>query len=295
MEFKEILKKLGFDPESITVNAFRNEEDGEEYSVWKIVSGTDTFVLKEAKGYELKIYEKILSHADSSFPRLISYTEDAGKDYLLLEYVKGEPLLVCDRQKLTLALDALISIQKAYWEKSEFDGIGQSTEKALVQRKRRGEFLCDAELEHFYGIYLELFSSKQIPKTLCHDDLLPFNILVSKNEAAVIDWETAGMLPYPTSLSRFLAHTEDRKSVFFYMSADDYEFAIRYYYENLVKEHGISYGEYRSVLDYFIFYEYTEWIMLGNRYEDADTERFERYYKLAKDFVRKLDPEIIGR
>ena len=75
-----------------------------------------------------------------------------------------------------------------------------------------------------------------------------------------IDWEYAGILPYPTSLARLIAHGEEDESAFFFMTQKDKDYAIDYYYEHLLKEKGIGYNAYRKTLDYFLLYEYCEWI-----------------------------------
>ena len=72
------------------------------------------------------------------------------------------------------------------------------------------------------------------------------------------------------------------------MTRSDRDFAIEYYYERLIKKHGVSYADYRRALDYFIFYEYTEWIMIGNRYDARDDERYGRYLGLANDLADRL-------
>ena len=74
------------------------------------------------------------------------------------------------------------------------------------------------------------------------------------------------------------------------MAAEDRDFAIEYYYEHLVSKHGISYERYRHDLDYFLFFEYCEWIMLGNRYDGRSDERFSYYSKLALDLAKELKP-----
>ena len=66
------------------------------------------------------------------------------------------------------------------------------------------------------------------------------------------------------------------------------EFAIAYYYNILAKQHGISQEVFRQTLDYFLFYEYCEWIMLGNRYDSRDDERYGYYLNLAEKLAKKL-------
>ena len=72
------------------------------------------------------------------------------------------------------------------------------------------------------------------------------------------------------------------------MTREDRDFAIEYYYEGLIRKHGIPYEEYRHTLDCFLFYEYCEWIMLGNRYDNREDERYGYYCRLAEDLAARL-------
>ena len=203
-----------------------------------------------------------------------------------MEYLDGNNLQKCDRKSLTAVLDALIYLQNMYWEKRELEGIGHGFEASLPGRQKRGKYLNDVELEQAYEKYLQVYSN--ISRTLCHDDLLPFNVICTNEHAVIIDWEYAGILPYPTSLARLLAHCEEDESAFFYMRQEDKEYAIEYYFEHLLKGKGIDYSDYRKTLDYFLLYEYCEWIMLGVEYNDTENERFKKYYAKAKEHIKKL-------
>ena len=110
----------------------------------------------------------------------------------------------------------------------------------------------------------------------------------SKTDATIIDWEYAAILPYPTSLARLIAHGEEDESAFFYMTQADKDYAIEYYFEHLLKENGIDYNDYRRTLDYFLLYEYCEWIMLGVKYNETGSERFQKYYAKAKEHIKSL-------
>ena len=281
----KILEKMGFpaDKDTLSAVAFTSEEDGEPYAVWKINTAGKTYVLKEAKDDELAVYSSFLNIKNLSAPRLFATVRYGNHDYILMKYIAGRTLLALDRSSLILTLDALIDLQKRYWNA---DPPTDSFEKALSRRVARGKHLCDATLEQAYGGYLDQFQS--LSRTLCHDDLLPFNVIVSADRATFVDWEVAGILPYPTSLARLLAHGEDAPDAFFYLTEEDRAFAIDYYYKNLICEKGISYEEYRRSLDYCFLYEYCEWVMLGNQYGNTETERFKRYFNLAKDLAKKL-------
>ena len=46
--------------------------------------------------------------------------------------------------------------------------------------------------------------------------------------------------------------------------------------------------DYRRTLDFFLFYEYCEWVMLGNRYDAKDDKRYSRSLSLAKECAERL-------
>lgn len=288
MEQDIVLKELGFDIKETTVSAFRNEEDPEEeYAVWKVVNGEKEYVIKEAKEYEAEVYEKVLCGFGTGVPEIYKIIKSGGKDYILMECFSGRSLRICDRKRLKAALDALINLQDAFWEKEEYSEFGLTFEKSLLGREKRGTFLDDEELEKTYKKYLSSYNS--LPRTLCHDDFLPFNVLATDEKAVIIDWEFAGMLPYLSSVARLIAHGEEDENAFFCMSNDDKAFAVEYFYDNLVYKKGINYEDYIKDLDLFLFYEYCEWVMIGVKYNSKDSERYIKYYSLAKDMAKKIN------
>ena len=279
-----ILTELGFPVDEVI--PFRSAEDDSAYDVWKVTANGETFVLKKAKGREAEIYSAFFSEPVAGVPRLIKQFQKDGDSYLLMEYIPGRNLCRCEREGLTKALDALIRIQERFWERLDLDGLGIPFAEALARRQNRGNYLADPELEKAYGQYLTMFALEA--RTLCHDDLLPFNLIVGEDRAVIIDWEVAGILPYPTSLARLIAHGSEKADAFFYMTGDDKNFAIRYYYEHLIQGKGIGWEDYRRAVDLCLLYEYCEWIMLGNRYPDVDRERFQTYLDRAKTLVQTL-------
>lgn len=285
MNIKEIIAKMGFG-EQAEVTVFKHEEDDSDYAVWKIEEDGVARVLKKTSRQEPDVYNAFLASAECGAPRFYESIEHDGELFFLMEYIEGHNLQKCDRESLTAALDALIYLQNMHWEKRELQGIGHGFEASLPGRQKRGKYLNDAELEQAYEQYLRIYSD--IPRTLCHDDLLPFNVLCAKERAVIIDWEYAGILPYPTSLARLIAHCEEDESAFFYMTQADKDYAVEYYFEHLLKEKGIDYNDYRRTLDYFLLYEYCEWIMLGVKYNDTGCERFQKYYAKAKKHIKKL-------
>lgn len=282
MELQKILEQINAVsiPLDATITQLKHEEDNELYQVWRINTNNEIYILKEAKGDERYIYAAISGVCKNSVPKIYQTVTADEKTYLLMEYVDGEDLCRCDRGKLTLALDSLINMQKETWGMQEIDGLENFFEKSLATRKNREKYLGDPLLEEAYEKFLELYRST--PKALCHDDLLPFNIIVAEQNAYLIDWETCGILPYPTPFARLIAHTQEDENALFYMTDADKAFAIDYYYDKLLKEKGVLYQEWLHTLEYFLFYEYCEWVFVGNKYQETDGEYYKKYLPIAK-------------
>lgn len=262
----------------LAVMQFQNEEDGEFYNVWRVDYPDQIAVLKQAKGNELDIYRTFFSGNCAYAPQLYGNIRVGNSDYLLMEYIPGNSMMRCTRQDLTLVLNSLIAMQKAHWGAADSD-IPQN-------RIDRKHYLMDDRLEKAYDAYLQEF--KRMPRTLCHDDLLPFNVVISGDRAVFIDWEVGGMLPYPTSLARLIAHGQEDKTAFFYMRNDDKYFAIDYFYEHFVKDMGIERSSYNRDIALCLLYEYCEWVFVGHKYNATDSERFQLYCKLAITQAEKM-------
>lgn len=286
MNTTDILLRLGIDPKNANVTAFKNAEDGSEYDVWKILINNNPFVLKKAKEFELEVYSLFLNGIDYGVPHFYDSVCINNSDYFIMEYVDGVDLCKCNRENLKKALDSLIYLQDRFWGNTALCDAGYNYEKSLQSRINRGKYLNDAELQSEYARFLSLYST--LPRTLCHDDLLPFNLLVSDKGAVIIDWEFAGILPYLSSLARLIAHGTNDTSDLFYMADSDRAFAVEYYYDNLAKHKGIDRHEYERALDYFLLYEYCEWVMVGNKYGQTDSERYKRYCSKAIEHARRL-------
>lgn len=289
MDIIKILSQMGIytEADTLEISRFQSAEDGTAYDAWKVDYQGIAYVVKKAKGNELAVYTAFFQGGIPGVPRFYKSVSIEGEAYFLMEYAEGKDLRHCTWEKLKKALDALINLQDLYWEDRKYEKAGISFEASLQGRQARGRYLNDPQLEREYAVFLKLYST--LPRTLCHDDLLPFNVLVSEEKATIIDWENAGILPYPTSLARLIAHGTQDADAFFHMKEEDKILAIEYYYEKLVKNKGISYDEYRNALDYALLYEYCEWIMLGNRYEAADMERYRLYCMKAKEHIKSIE------
>lgn len=284
MDKIDIVKIINIDSNEITnIEQLTSLEDGSFYEVWKLVINNQDYILKKAKNREIEIYNTFFKEFSIAVPKIYNTYEFNDEKYILMEYVEGYELFKCTKEDLIKSVDALINIQSHYWD-TNID-CGYSFNESLKSRINRGKYLNDSDLEKHYKIFLDIYSN--IPKTLCHDDLLPFNVMIRNNKAIIIDWEHAGILPYLTSFARLIAHGGENDE-FFYIKECDKEFIITYYYDNFVKDKKISYNDYLYQLKYFLLYEYCEWIMLKNKYPDGDENRYKLYYNKAKKLINLL-------
>ena len=286
-EIKTILTQ--FDISSVSdssVKAFVSDEGGDEYAVWLIDNGSKKTVLKQAKAYEIDAYHCFFSGGQPYVPTFLGSCHYKDQEYFLTEFFSGTDLRVCDRRRLTLVLDALAEMQNEFWERTELYDACVTMEKALEGIENRGKYLGSELLEKAYRKFEQVY--RETPRSLCHDDLLPINVLINSERAVFIDWEYGGVLPYMGAFARLIAHGRENKDYYFYMSAEDRDFAIAYYYDAVAKQNGISQGEFCRTLEYFLFYEYCEWVMLGNRYDSRDDERFGYYLNLAEQLAKRL-------
>ena len=258
------------------VDYFSYEETKGHYkNIYKIITSNKTYVLKKAKDDELDIY-KNLNNSDNHLPYLYGYYHYYKSDYILIEYVNGNNLMKMDKKSLTRVITAIIDIQKKYWSSSlEF---GLTKEELLKSRYNRLSYLPD-ELKETYEEYIECL--KKTPVTFSHEDLLPFNILINNDRVCFIDLEVGGILPYPTMLARLIGHTKENKDAMFYLTKEDYDFAISYYFDNFIKEQGISYKEYIQTMNLFIFNELIEWIYVYRKNNYSPNNFYKEYYQKA--------------
>ena len=274
----EILSKMGITEEPLSVRAFAHEEGEGEYDVWRVQLSSRCLVLKRAKRCEASLYGNYLKNV-SFAPKLVAQAHVDGDDYLLMEHIEGHDLMRCSRSDLTAVINSMAQMQRVYWD------FPQASD-ALESRRNRRAYLHSELLERAYDAYLQ--NCEQIPHTLCHDDLLPFNVIVSDGRAVFIDWEVGGILPYPASLARLLAHTSEEEAALFYMTETDRQYAIDSYYTNFLSSRGVSYESYRRSLDRHLFYEYCEWVYVGNKFGDTTGDLFRKYRILATNMAKKL-------
>ena len=280
----EILSLLGYPCSNGVIIRLQREEDDTPYDVWRIESPGETLILKKTTPQEQAVYEAFFVHECKFVPKVYAFGKYQGDTYMLMEYVEGKTLSNSTRQKLILVLDALVATQKQFWGNTELTQVGCSFESRCGALEKRTAYMDD--LAEPYKAFLEEYC--RVPRTLCNDDLLPFNVLADEDRAVILDWEMGGILPYPSAIARFLAFVEETPDALFYMTMEDRDFVVSYYYDKLIQSKGISWQEYLRTLRLFFFKEYSEWVYLGRSSGDTDGVYYQKYYIKAKRLAKEL-------
>ncbi|MBR2645131.1 MAG: aminoglycoside phosphotransferase family protein [Clostridia bacterium] len=169
----------------VDVSQIPYEECDGFYSVWKITDARGSYLLKRtASETELAIYRKLRNRIDT-LPTFYGATEYRGKPYLLLEFVEGHNLMQATRDDLRRVLDAMIRMQDRFWGSRQ--RVGEPFSAALQSCLNRKAYLSETVLIDAFTRFEAMY--RTFPRTLCHNDFLPFNVIVGTERTAFIDWE----------------------------------------------------------------------------------------------------------
>lgn len=263
----------------LDIKQIKNEDGDDFYNVWMIVSDNNSYILKRSTENEISNYNVLLN---IPIPKYYGNLKYYNKLYILIEYLDGDNLMNGNLYKCTKAIDTIIEINKKYLN-NEVE-LSDTFDKELIRINKRLEYLNDELLERKYLEFIDVY--KKTIKTVCHNDLLPFNMIIVNNIAYLIDLENIGYLPYLLMFARFIAHYKDIKGYLFYLEDSVKEYLIKYYYDNFVSLLNKSYEEYLYELDLFLFFEYTEWVYVYNRYNIKKDERFNYYLSKCYEIIK---------
>ena len=268
----------------VDVSQIPYEECDGFYSVWKITDARGSYLLKRiASETELAIYRKLRNRIDA-LPTFYGATEYRGKPYLLLEFVEGHNLMHATRNDLGRVLDAMIRMQDRFWGSRQ--RVGEPFSAALQSCLNRKAYLSETVLIDAFTRFEAMY--RTLPCTLCHNDFLPFNVIVGTERTAFIDWEYGGILPYPAMLARLLAHTSEHGETPFFMTQQDRDFAIETYYDRLIHKKGISRADYLAAMNAFLFYESLEWVYVYRKYNKPPDALYDFALRQSHDFAEKV-------
>lgn len=283
-KIRQVLNRMGLDDPIISAVPFCSEEDGTEYNVWKLRFSDRELVLKMIPPREKEVYSAFFPTGGGCVPTVHGFACWDGDEYMLMEYIDGETMCRYTREELICLLDSLIELQDRYWCAEGYDDTCFCFSECLANREKRLAHMGD--LAPAFSEYLTAF--RTVPRTLCNDDMLPFNVLVSDSRTVIIDWEFGGILPYPCALARFLAYGEDQEDTLFYLTDENRDFALDYYYTKFISTKGIRREDYERTMKLFFFKEYSEWVYCANSSGDLSSPYYIKYSKMAKQLAEEI-------
>lgn len=270
--------------EPVNLSQIPYEECDGFYSVWKITDARGSYLLKRtASETEAAIYRKLRNRIEA-LPTFYGATEYRGKTYLLLEFVAGNSLMQATHDDLIRVLDAVIRMQDTFWGSKQ--RVGEPFSAALKSCLNRRIYLKETVLIDAFRCFETMY--RILPRTLCHNDFLPFNVIIGAERTAFIDWEYGGILPYPAMLARLLAHTSEHGETPFFMTREDRDFAIETYYDRLIRKKGISHADYLAAMNAFLFYESLEWVYVYRKYNKPPDALYDFALKQSNIYAEKI-------
>ena len=286
-ELQPILEKMSVQKQE-EVLRFIDRELDKVYDVYFIKTQNGTRILKllEERRFDKSKYDTYFAGKGFAVPEIYEKVSVDGKDYVLMQLVKGKDARNCNPVDAGKVGEELGKIQKFYLTD------GGHTESA--------EYYWNRYLEKYYAKLKLLFDdiddvwekAKQrfyeVPQTLVHDDLLPINVLIGEDRPWIIDWEIAGIYPYFLDLARFAYVFCSINNQFFISDASADAF-IKAYYEEMKKNSAFNVDKKQFLYDvtisalyqYIMFQDYDK-----SREELEDTVDY-KYLKEITEVLRK--------
>lgn len=287
-ELQPILEKMSVQKQEEVLRFIDTELD-KVYDVYSIKTQNRTRILKllEERRFDKLKYDIYFEGKGFAVPEIYENVSVDGKDYVLMQLVKGTDARNCNPVDAGKVGEELGKIQKFYLTD------GGHTESA--------EYYWNRYLEKYYAKLKLLFddiddvweNAKQrfyeVPQTLVHDDLLPINVLIGEDGPWIIDWEIAGIYPYFLDLARFAYVFCSINNQFFISDASADAF-ITAYYEEMKKNATFDVDKKQFLYDVTISALY-QYIM----FQDYDKPREELEdtvdYKYLKEIIEVLRKE----
>lgn len=287
-ELQPILEKMSVQKQE-EVLRFMDTELDKIYDVYSIKTQNGTRILKllEERRFDKSKYDTYFAGKGFAVPEIYENVLVDGKDYVLMQLVKGKDARNCTPEDAGKVGQELGKIQSFYLTD------GGHTETA--------EYYWNRYLEKYYEKLKLLFDdiddvwekAKQrfyeVPQTLVHDDLLPINVLIGEDGPWIIDWEIAGIYPYFLDLARFAYVFCSINNQFFISDASADAF-ITAYYEEMKKNATFDVDKKQFLYDVTISALY-QYIM----FQDYDKSREELEdtvdYKYLKEIIEVLRKE----
>ncbi len=282
-EFAPIFEKVGIcNPDSV-----RRFVDTRLNKIYDVFLLDGSLVLKKSDRDKEK-YDRYFAGHDFPVPPIISSIQHGNDCWVTMPVVNGSDAKDCSPDDATKVGRELAKIQSYYL------GIDTNPEgcKSYFNRKvlkywyKSGRYFPEyTDSDIFPQIEARFFSA---PRTLIHDDFLPINALLDGENAWLIDWTYADILPYFLDLGRFaFVGYEEGK---LYIPAESAEAFLETYYAEMSKNPLFKIEKQEFLCDVAIsaFCQYSMFVS----FEDEEKVRESEDYRALGKILEYLDKAL---
>ena len=280
-----VTERLGItDPGAIA--RFLDTRLDKVYDVYLIRGKSGNVVLKKCGSdcRDKKKYDLYFAGFDFAVPKILDCLTVGEETYIVMEYVEGSDARGCSPEEAAGIGQALARIQSHYLTS------GGHTEGSDLYFTEYVADFCNKVKDYFDDLdsVLQIVQKRffEAPHSLIHDDLLPINVILSGQGPRIIDWATAGILPYFLDLARF-AFVDSGKDGF-YVSRESGTAFLDAYYEEMRKDPRFPVDREQFHRDVAIS-AFCQYVMFLYYEEDAENIRSTTDYKRLSEILGYLE------
>lgn len=199
-ENKKIVEILN---DSFIIEQFYSENYDRYYDVFKLSSNNSSIILKKTIDEdEINLYKVLSKKIDRVIPRIYFIEKENDYYWIAIEYIK-ESKKYLDFNDANTLLENLAYIHTTFSNNTK--QIYNIVTWKRISRKDLNK-LIDNEICKEYIEIIDMSQSvlENTYKTIIHGDMIPLNILITKKDVKIIDWEYGKVGPYILDIGRLL-------------------------------------------------------------------------------------------
>ncbi len=204
-EFETVFEKAGYHaPDAVA--RFVDTHLDKIYDVFLL---DEKLVLKKEDRDKEK-YDRFFADRDFLVPPILDCFQVGDASWVTMPYIKGTDARGCSCEDAARVGTELAKIQSYYLNWGSNPETGSEVCKRHFERHTQRFW---NKVRTYFPAYEDVFLFAQerflsAPRSLVHDDFLPINVLLEGENAWLIDWTYAEILPYFLDLARFAFVTD---------------------------------------------------------------------------------------
>lgn len=277
-----VIERFGFQNES--VERFIDSHLHKVYDVYLL--GRKAVLKKcDSKCRDKSNYDLYFAGHNFAVPKILDSVTVEQETYILMEYVKGSDARNCSTEDAARIGEELARIQSHYLI------TGGHTDGADLYFTEYVSGCC-RRIKKYYNDFDSVFQLVErrffeAPHSLIHDDLLPINVILDNGKPWIIDWTTAGILPYFLDLARFAFVESDECG--FYIPFESGMAFLDAYYEEMQRNADFKIDRRQFYADVAIsaFCQYSMFVCDEDDVERMKSSKDYKYLKEIIEYLRK--------